>query len=31
MIRSPMDALEMFFGCDLKYLVMQDVLVTKEM
>jgi carbamoyltransferase len=30
MICSPADALEMFFGCDLKYLVMQDVLIMKE-
>jgi carbamoyltransferase len=29
MICSPEDALEMFFGCDLEYLVMEDVLVTK--
>ncbi|MDR0735611.1 MAG: carbamoyltransferase [Zoogloeaceae bacterium] len=29
MICSPTDALEMFYGCDLQYLVMQDVLVRK--
>jgi carbamoyltransferase len=29
MIRSPEDALEMFHGCDLQYLVMQDMLVRK--
>ncbi|GHU26701.1 carbamoyltransferase [Betaproteobacteria bacterium] len=29
MICSPTDALDMFFGSDLQYLVMQDVLVTK--
>ncbi|BAL22937.1 carbamoyltransferase C-terminal domain-containing protein [Azoarcus sp. KH32C] len=26
---SPQDALDMFFGCDLRYLVMEDVLVEK--
>ena len=30
MICSPTDALEMFFGSDLQYLVMQDVMVRKE-
>jgi carbamoyltransferase len=29
MVCSPFDALEMFFGCDLQYLVMEDILVTK--
>ncbi|TLM66184.1 MAG: carbamoyltransferase [Deltaproteobacteria bacterium] len=29
MICSPTDALNMFFGSDLKYLIMEDVLVTK--
>ena len=29
MICSPTDALNMFFGSDLQYLIMQDVLVTK--
>ena len=29
MVCSPTDALNMFFGCDLQYLVMEDVLVTK--
>jgi carbamoyltransferase len=29
MICSPTDALDMFFGSDLRYLVMEDVLVTK--
>lgn len=29
MICSPTDALNMFFGCDLQYLIMEDVLVTK--
>jgi len=29
MICSPADALNMFFGCDLEYLVMEDFLVTK--
>jgi carbamoyltransferase len=29
MICSPADALDMFFGCDLEYLLMEDVLVTK--
>ncbi|APR04064.1 carbamoyltransferase [Thauera chlorobenzoica] len=30
MICSPTDALDMFFGSDLQYLVMEDVLVTKD-
>ena len=30
MVCSPQDALEMFFGSDLQYLVMEDILVTKE-
>jgi carbamoyltransferase len=30
MVCSPFDALEMFFGCDLEYLVMEDILVTKR-
>jgi carbamoyltransferase len=30
MICSPTDALNMFFGCDLEYLMMEDVLVTKK-
>ena len=30
MICSPRDALDMFFGSDLQYLVMEDVLVVKE-
>ncbi len=30
MVCSPEDALNMFFGCDLKYLIMEDILVTKE-
>jgi carbamoyltransferase len=29
MVCSPLDALNMFFGCDLEYLVMEDILVTK--
>jgi len=29
MICSPTDALDMFYGSDLQFLVMQDVLVTK--
>lgn len=29
MVCSPTDALNMFFGCDLQYLIMEDVLVTK--
>ena len=29
MICSPTDALNMFYGCDLQYLMMEDVLVTK--
>ena len=31
MICSPTDALDMFFGSDLQYLVMEDVLVVKEL
>ena len=31
MICSPTDALNMFFGSDLQYLVMEDVLVVKEL
>ncbi len=30
MVCSPEDALNMFFGCDLQYLIMEDILVTKE-
>ena len=30
MVCSPEDALNMFFGSDLEYLVMEDVLVTKR-
>ncbi len=30
MVCSPTDALNMFFGSDLQYLIMEDVLVTKE-
>jgi len=30
MVCSPGDALDMFFGSDLQYLIMEDVLVTKE-
>ena len=30
MVCSPSDAIDMFFGSDLQYLVMEDVLVTKE-
>ena len=30
MICSPADALNMFFGSDLEYLIMEDVLVTKD-
>ena len=29
MICSPTDALNMFFGSDLEYLVMEDILVVK--
>jgi len=29
MVCSPTDALNMFFGCDLEYLIMEDILVTK--
>ena len=27
---SPTDALNMFFGCDLQYLIMEDILVVKD-
>jgi carbamoyltransferase len=30
MVCSPTDALKMFYGSDLEYLVMEDILVTKE-
>src|SRR5690606_33918932 len=30
MVCSPEDALHLFFGSDLEYLIMQDVLVTKR-
>ena len=30
MICSPTDALNMFYGCDLEYLMMEDILVTKS-
>ena len=30
MICSPTDALNMFFGSDLQYLIMEDVLVIKD-
>jgi carbamoyltransferase len=30
MICSPTDALNMFFGSDLQYLIMEDILVIKE-
>ena len=30
MICSPTDALNMFFGSDLQYLIMEDILVVKE-
>ena len=30
MVCSPLDALNMFYGSDLEYLVMEDVLVTKQ-
>jgi carbamoyltransferase len=30
MICSPADALNMFYGCDLEYLMLEDVLVTKS-
>jgi carbamoyltransferase len=30
MICSPKDALDMFYGCDLEYLMMEDILVTKK-
>lgn len=29
MICSPTDALNMFYGCDLEYLIMEDILITK--
>jgi len=29
MVCSPEDALNMFFGCDLQYLLLEDFLVTK--
>jgi len=29
MVCSPQDALDMFFGCDLRFLIMEDILVTK--
>ena len=29
MVCTPTDALNMFYGCDLKYLVMEDLLITK--
>jgi len=29
MICSPVDALDMFFGSDLEYLIMEDILVVK--
>lgn len=30
MVCSPTDALNMFFGCDLQYLIMEDILITKD-
>ena len=30
MICSPTDALNMFFGSDLQYLIMEDILVVKD-
>ena len=30
MVCSPTDALNMFFGSDLQYLIMEDILVVKE-
>lgn len=30
MVCSPTDALNMFYGCDLEYLMMEDILVTKS-
>jgi carbamoyltransferase len=30
MICSPKDALDMFFGSDLQYLIMEDILVVKN-
>jgi carbamoyltransferase len=30
MVCSPKDALDMFFGSDLEYLIMEDVLVVKK-
>ena len=29
MVCTPTDALNMFYGCDLKYLMLEDILVTK--
>jgi carbamoyltransferase len=29
MVCNPTDALNMFFGSDLQYLVMEDILITK--
>jgi carbamoyltransferase len=29
MVCSPEDALNMFYGCDLEYLIMENILVTK--
>jgi carbamoyltransferase len=29
MVCSPEDALNMFFGCDLEFMLMEDILVTK--
>ena len=31
MICSPSDALNMFYGCDLEYLMLEDILVTKSL
>ena len=31
MICSPTDALNMFYGCDLEYLMLEDILVTKSL
>jgi carbamoyltransferase len=30
MICSPKDALDMFYGSDLQYLIMEDILVVKD-
>jgi carbamoyltransferase len=30
MVCSPTDALNMFFGSDLQYLIMEDILVVKD-